>query len=488
MKTTKRKAKSTKKSTKLAAKLAKAKAKLAKLAKLAKVKEIVVNFDGGKLTSDAGVLLLQRVNRILKFTERINRIIADPRDPLYITHQQEDLIIQRVIAIALGYEDVNDHNTLRKDPALLAIIKNHLDEEKPLGSAPTLSRLENRITSKELTDLSKLFVELFIESHVEPPKQIIIDVDATDDPIHGNQEGRYFNGFYDEYCFLPLYFFCGDQLLWAQLRTSERGGAYGVRAIMWYIAKRLREVWPDVEIVLRGDAGFGVARVINYCDRYGLKYILGVASNKVLERLSENIVLATKMFFKDAGSKEALRLFGDIEYQAGTWKKPHRVVVKAERLPDEDNLQGRENTRYIVTNLEGSPTELYEDTYCARGEMENRIKEQQLMLFADRTSCHDFLANRFRLFLSSCAYVLMETLRRTALCDTELAQAQCDTIRLKLFKIAAVVRQSVRRIEFSLSSVFPYRELWRRVYDRLRMAGDSLVFDHLRMAGRVPAD
>ena len=418
MKATKRKAKatkkstkamSTKKSTKLAAKLAKAKAKLAK------AKEIVVNFNGGKLTSNAGVLLLQRVNRILRLIERINRIIADPRDPLYITHQQADLITQRVLAIALGYEDVNDHNTLRKDPALLAVIKNHLDEEKPLGSAPTLSRLENRITSKELTELSKLFVELFIESHVEPPKQIIIDVDATDDPTHGNQEGRYFNGFYDEYCFLPLYFFCGDQLLWAQLRTSDRGGAYGTRAIMWYIAKRLREVWPDVEIVLRGDAGFGVAGIINYCDRNGLKYILGVASNKVLERLSANIVSFAEMSFVDAGSKEAMRFFWDIEYQARLWKKPHRVVVKAERLPDGDNFRGRENTRYIVTNLEGSPKELYEDTYCARGEMENRIKEQQLMLFADRTSCHDFLANRFRLFLSSCAYVLMETLRRTAL-------------------------------------------------------------------------
>jgi len=439
-------------------------------------KKIDVNFNGGKLTSDAGVLLLQRINRILKLTRRINQIIVDPRDPFFITHQQEDLIIQRIFAIALGYEDVNDHYTLRKDPALLAVIKNHLDEENPLGSGSTLSRLENRITREELTELSKLFVELFIESHVEPPKQIIIDVDATDDPTHGKQEGRYFNGFYDEYCFLPLYFFCGDQLLWAQLRTSDRGGAYGTRAIMRYIAKRLKEVWPDVEIVLRGDAGFGVAKLINYCDRNGLKYILGVSSNAVLDRLSANIVSAAEMFFVDAGLKEALRLYWNIEYQAGTWKKAHRVVVKAERLPDGDNFRGRENTRYIVTNLDGSAKELYEDTYCARGEMENRIKEQQLMLFADRTSCHDFLANRFRLFLSSCAYVLMETLRRTALCGTELAQAQCDTIRLKLFKIAAVVRESVRRIEFSLPSVFPLRELWQRIFDRLLVVG------------RVPAD
>ena len=439
-------------------------------------KKIDVNFNGGKLTSDAGVLLLQLINRILKLTERINSIIHDPRNPVFTTHLQKHLLLQRILAIALGYEDVNDHYTLRKDPALLAVIKNHLDEEKPLGSAPTLSRLENRITDQEMAELSKIFVELFIQSFDRPPKQIIIDVDATDDPTHGKQEGRYFNGFYKEYCFLPLYFFCGDQLLWAQLRTSERGGAYGTRAILHYIAKRLKEVWPDVEIVLRGDAGFGVAKLINFCDRNGYKYILGISSNKVLDSLSAKIVSAAEIFFVDAGSKEALQLFWEFEYQAGTWKKSHRVVVKAERLPDEKDFRGRENTRYIVTNLEGTPKELYKDTYCARGEMENRIKEQQLMLFADRTSCHDFLANRFRLFLSSCAYVLMETLRRTVLCGTELAQAQCDTIRLKLFKIAAVVRESVRRIEFSLSSVFPFRELWRRVYDRLLVAG------------RVPAD
>jgi hypothetical protein len=430
-------------------------------------KKIDVDFNGGRLTSDAGILLLQQVDQKIRLVERINRIVDDPRDPLLIAHQQRDLLAQRLYALALGYEDVNDHIQLRKDPALLAVVKNSLDEEQPLGSASTLSRLENRIAKNELADLSKLFVELFLESHDTPPKQIIIDVDATDDTIHGNQEGRHFSGFYDAYCFLPLYFFCGDQLLWAQLRSSKTGGAHGTLALFRYLATRIRQAWPDVEIVLRGDAGFCGPKLLRYCDRNGYKYILGIASNAVLKRLSANIVSAAEMFFVDAGSKEAFRLFWEYEYQAKSWNQARKVIVKAERLPDGENFFGKENTRYVVTNLDGTAKELYENIYCARGDMENRIKEQQSMLFADRTSCHGFEANRFRLFLSSCAYVLMETLRRTALCGTELASAQCGTIRLKLFKVAAVVRESVRRIVFSLSSVFPFQALWRRIFSRL---------------------
>jgi len=221
-----------------------------------RIKPIAVNFNGGKLTSDAGAILLQAVDQKIQLTERINRYIVDPRNPLYITHQQRDLIAQRIYALALGYEDVNDQQTLRKDPALLASIKNDIDDEFPLGSPSTISRLENRITNKEVTDLTKLHVEFFIESHDVPPEQIIIDVDATDDTIHGNQEGKYFNGFYDDYCFLPIYFFCGGQLLWSQLRKSDRGGNHGTLAIFHYLVTRIRQAWPNVEIVLRGDAGF----------------------------------------------------------------------------------------------------------------------------------------------------------------------------------------------------------------------------------------
>jgi len=251
---------------------------------VAKTKKIAVNFEGGSLTSDAGILLLQPVDQKIKLVERINRIINDPRHPVFITHPQAHLIAQRIYAIALGYEDVNDHIALRKDPALLAAIKNNLHEEETLGSASTLSRLENRLSDKELAGLSKLFVELFIESHDKPPEQIIIDVDATDDTIHGKQEGRHFNGFYDSYCFLPLYFFCGDQLLWAQLRSSRRGGAHGTRAIFHYLVARIQKAWPDVEIVLRGDAGFCGPKLLKYCEKNGCKYILGIASNAVLKR------------------------------------------------------------------------------------------------------------------------------------------------------------------------------------------------------------
>jgi hypothetical protein len=358
---------------------------------------------------------------------------------------------------------------MRKDHGLLTAVKNTADEEQPLGSASTLSRLENRITETELAELNKLFTKLFIESFDEPPKQLYFDADATDDIIHGNQEGRYYSAFYDNYCFLPLYIFCGGQLLWAQLRTSDKGQADGALAAFHCIVEMIKQAFPDVEIIFRGDAGFYTPELLDYCERWGHKYILGFSSNQVLKRMSANIVFAAEMFFVENGSQEAFRLFWEYMYQAGTWKIPRKIIVKAERLPDKNNpLIGKANTRYIVTNLEGTAQHLYENIYCARGDMENRIKEQQRMLFADRTSCHYFLANCFRLFLSSCAYVLLETIRRTALQGTELATAQCDTIRLKLFKVAAIVTVSVRRILFSLSSSFPLSALWLQVADRLR--------------------
>jgi len=432
------------------------------------LKPLAIDFSGGRLTSDGGAILLHLVDGKLRLLERIDEIIDDPRDQTYVTHQQRDLIAQRIFGIALAYEDVNDHNRLRTDPALLAAVKNTTDEDQPLGSAPTLSRLENRVTKKEMSDLNKIFVELFIESYDTPPKQIIIDVDATDDLVHGNQEGRYFLKFYDNYCFLPIYFFCGNQLLWSQLRTADKGGAFGAVAIFAYLAKRLKEAFPDVEIVFRGDAGFYTPTLLWYCDRHGYKYIVGYSSNDVLKRKYASLVCASKLFFKDAGSQESFRLFDEFEYQAGTWKVPRKVVVKAERLPKTGDVDGKENTRCVVTNLEGTPQHLYENVYCARGDMENRIKEVQLMLFSDRTSCHDFTANCFRLFLSSCAYVLIETIRRTALQGTPLENAQCDTIRLKLFKVAGKVVESTRRILFSLSSNFPLPALWCRVAERLR--------------------
>jgi hypothetical protein len=232
--------------------------------------------------------------------------------------------------------------------------------------------------------------------------------------------------------------------------------------------KRIKKTFPDVEIILRGDAGFYSPKLLWYCERHGYKYILGYSSNAVLKRMSASLACASKLFFKDAGSQESFRLYGEFEYKAKTWDVARKIITKAEQLPKVGDVEGKENTRHIVTNLEGTPQHLYEDVFCARGDMENRIKEQQLMLFADRTSCHGFEANRFRLFLSSCAYVLMETIRRTALQGTKLETAQCDTIRLKLFKIAGAVKESARRILFSLPSSFPLSALWCLVADRLR--------------------
>lgn len=430
-------------------------------------KKIVVNFEGGKLTSDAGALFFKQLDDKLRLSQRINELIADPRDPVFTVHQQREIIAQRIFSIGLGYEDLNDHFTFRKDPALLAAVKGSVDDESPLASSSTLCRFENRVTEKEVSEAQKLFVELFIESFKSPPKIIFLDFDATNDTVHGKQIGECFNGFYDEHCFLPLYVFCGMQLLFARLRSPKTGQAHGTVAVLNFLVKRLRAAFPDVQIVFRGDAGFYGPKLLDYCERNDLKYIVGFSSNPLLKRMASNYVFASEMFFVEGGSSEPFRIFGDLNYRAKTWSSDRRVIVKAERLLDGENKLGKENTRFIVTNLDGTAKELYEDVYCARGDMENRIKEQQLMLFADRTSCHDFTANRFRLLLSSFSYVLMETMRRTALYGTELAKAQCSTIRLKLFKVAALVKESVRRIVFSLPDAYPFRELWLTVSERL---------------------
>ena len=294
-------------------------------------------------------------------------------------------------------------------------------------------------------------MELFIESHKTPPKQVILDFDATDDLVHGQQEGRFFHGYYDSYCFLPLYVFAGEQLLCAYLRPSNIDEAKHAWAILALIAKRLRQAWPNVKIIFRGDSGFCRHRMLRWCDRHNVDYIVGLAKNPVLLRMSATVMRQAEDQFKQTGQKQ--RLFGQLSYAAGTWDRSRRVISRIE------HGQKGANPRFIVTSLQGDGQTLYEKTYCARGEMENRIKEQQLGLFADRTSCHDFVANQFRLLLSSMAYVLIETLRRTCLAATDLARAQATTIRLKLLKIAAVVRISVRRIVIHLSESFPLGEL-----------------------------
>ena len=424
-------------------------------------KQITADFSGGTLTSDAGALLLREVDRRIGLLDALASCLTDPRDPARITHDLRTLLAQRIYGIAAGYEDLNDHHTLRHDPlfSVLADLPPH--PEAPLASPPTLCRFENRVDRKTLIRMCAVFVEQFIASFDTPPEELVLDFDATDDPVHGQQEGRFFHGYYDGYCFLPLYVFCGDRLLVSYLRPSNIDAARHAWAILKLLVRRLRQAWPSVRIIVRGDSGFCRWRMMRWCDRNHVFYVLGLARNKVLERLAAPFMAEAGVRFKETGQTQ--RSFHEFHYGANTWDRKRRVIVKAEWLP-----KGA-NPRFIVTNLNGlRASALYDEIYVARGDMENRIKEQQLMLFADRTSCHAFLANQFRLLLSSAAYVLMASLRRTALAGTEWATAQVNTIRLKILKVAARVVVSVRRVVLHLSSAYPWQARFRVVLDRLR--------------------
>ena len=427
-------------------------------------RQIVAEFDGGDLTSDGGLPLLREVDRRIGLLDAINNSLRDPRNPFFTVHDQRTLLAQRVYAIAAAYEDLNDHITLRNDTLLQALTQRQLkpsqEEGDPLASPSTLCRLENRVTRGDLLRMAAVFVEQFLASHDSPPEQLILDFDATDDPVHGRQEGRFFHGYYDEYCFLPLYVFCGDQLLAAYLRTADGDGARHSWAILKLLVERFRQAWPSVKIVFRADSGFCRWRMMRWCDRHGVDYLIGLARNQVLERRTQGWTDQAQQQYQQTGQKQ--RIFAELSYAAGTWDRPRRVLVKAEYGDKGDN------PRFLVTSLSGDPRELYEKIYCQRGEAENRIKEQQLHLFAGRTSCHDFLANQFRVMLSAAAYVLMETLRRVGLAGTELAQAQVDTIRLKVLKIGARVVRSVRRIVLHLASGYPLQELLAGVLRRLQ--------------------
>jgi hypothetical protein len=429
--------------------------------------QVVADFTGGTLTSDAGGLLLREIDRRLGLLDALDRAIPDPRDPDAITHSQRTLLAQRVFGIALGYEDLNDHHTLRDDALLQAVTGRGLDPAQPLASPPTLCRLENRLDRLSLVRIARVFVETFIASQATPPQELVLDFDATDDPVHGHQENRFFHGYYDSYCFLPLYVFCGSHLLVAYLRPAKIDVARHAWAILSLLVRRFRLVWPHVRITFRGDSGFCRWKMLRWCDRHGVGYIVGLARNAVLLRQAEPWVRQAEQQFAAAGDKQ--RLFGEVAYAAGTWDRPRRVLVKAERLAEGPN------TRFVVTNLEGAPQALYDEVYCARGDMENRIKEQQLWLFADRTSCHAFVANQFRVLLAAAAYVLVDHLRRDGLAGTELAQAQAGTIRLKLFKLGARVVASVRRVVVHIASGYPLQELFARVAARL-CALPPLVF------------
>ncbi|MEO7317637.1 MAG: IS1380 family transposase [Chthoniobacteraceae bacterium] len=421
-------------------------------------RKIEASFQGGEVSSDGGVMLLREADRRLGLTRALDAALPDPRDPDLITHAQVDLLRQRIYGLALGYEDLNDHDTLRHDLAWQSAV----ERDTALGSSPTLCRLEARASRRSAVAMHAVLLEKFIASFAAPPAELVLDFDATDDRIHGGQEGRFFHGYYGDWCFLPLYVFCGEQLLVSYLRPSNIDAARHAPAILKLLVRRLRQAWPQVRIIFRGDSGFCRWKMLRWCERHGVDYVVGLAKNSRLLALAGDLLQQAAAGHAPSGDKQ--RLFGWLDYAAGSWDRARRVIAKAEHSD-----QGS-NPRFVVTSLPGDAQTIYDDIYCARGEMENRIKEQQLGLFADRTSCHGWWANQLRLLLSSAAYVLLETIRRVGLHGTELGRAQAATIRLKLLKIGTVIVRNTRRIRLLFSSAYPYTALLRTVQARLSTA------------------
>lgn len=421
-------------------------------------RKIEASFTGGDVSSDGGILLLREADRRLGLVAALDAVLVDPRHQVFVTHRQVDLLRQRIYGLALGYEDLNDHATLRGDLAF----QTALERDTELASAPTLCRLEQRVNRQAAVAFHEVLIEQFIASFAEAPTELILDFDATDDRVHGNQEGRFFHGYYGNWCFLPLYVFCGEQLLVSYLRPSNRDGARHAWAILKLLTQRLRAAWPQVRLIVRADSGFSRWKMLRWCERAGVDYIIGLARNRRLEALGAPLLTQAETAY--AAQLQKQRHFAWIDYKAGTWDRQRRVIAKAEF-----SAQGR-NPRFVVTSLEGDAQALYDKVYCGRGEMESRIKEQQLGLFSDRTSCHSWWANQFRVILSAAAYVLMETIRRVGLRGTQLARAQVGTIRLKLLKVGTVIVRNTRRIRFFFANAYPYQELFKSVREALSSA------------------
>jgi hypothetical protein len=435
---------------------------------------VVAGFDGGKMTSDAGGLLLGATERAIRLVDRFAECFADSRAPELIEHTVATLVGQRIFALALGYEDLVDHDELRHDPNM-AVLAGKLSARRkdctPLAGKSTLNRLERG--GAELTRyhriawdgarIEALFVDLFVEAHQHPPKQIILDLDATDDPLHGHQEGRFFRGYYDCYCYLPLYIFSGPHLLAAKLRRADIDGSAGAVEETARIVAQIRARWPEVRIVLRADSEFAREALMKWCELNGVDFLFGLAKNK---RLVAEIAAELAVAEEDSkATDQPARRFKEFQWSTrDSWSRQRRVIAKAEWTA------GAANPRFVVTSLSAeaaAPQPLYEEIYSARGDMENRIKECQLDLFADRTSAATMRANQLRLWFASMAYVLLCALRRLALQQTRLAKATCGTIRLKLLKIGALVRASVRRITFAMASGCPYQRDFARAHAEL---------------------
>lgn len=443
-------------------------------------RKLVASFDAEHITSDGGVVLLHRVDRRFGLLQRFSKCFVDHRKPELVEHEVEQLLRQRVFGIACGYEDLNDHSTLRDDPLLAAVVgkadplgndrREKKDRGHPLASPSTLNRLE--LTPADASAESRyrkvvydgaaiedFFVDAYLDANSKAPEEITLDLDATDDIIHGTQEGRFFHGYYGNYCYLPLYIFAGDFLLCAKLRKADIDGSAGALDEVKRIVARIRQRWPKVRFVLRADSGFARDELMTWSEENGIDFVFGLAKNGRLEKMIEAELEAVKQQASESGAPA--RMFRELRYRTlDSWSRERRVVAKAEHLGE------KSNPRFVVSSLSVERYEaraLYEGLYCARGDMENRIKEQQLDMFADRTSAHTMRANQLRLWFSSVAYVLMNLLRHFGLRGTEFENAQAGTIRTKLLKLGAMVRVSVRRVVLSLSAAAPVRDVFHRI-------------------------
>jgi hypothetical protein len=437
-------------------------------------REVVARFDGGTISSDGGALLLRQTENRLNLLGRLAECFLDGRNQKLVAHPVAEMLAQRIYGLALGYEDLNDHEQLRTDP-LFSVLAGRSEPDQPLAGKSTLNRMElgtgingryKKITYwKEAVD--ELLVKVFIEAHQNAPAEIVLDVDTTDLPLHGKQEGRFFHGYYDSYCYLPLYVFCGEHVLCARLREANHDAAFGCLAEIRRIVAQIRAEWPEVKIVLRGDSGFCRNQWMSWCENNGVDYVFGLARNQRLRRIiGQQMHEATSQWNRTG---QPARVFTEFEYSTkktkkGGWDCERRVVAKAEPI------DGKENPRFVVTSLRGDSWEarrLYQEIYCARGDMENRIKEQ-FSLFADRVSTETMRANQLRLYLSAMAYILVSGLRRLGRRATELAQAQVSTIRTKLLKIGAQIRVTVRKVWVSMASSYPWQDLYQQVWTNLR--------------------
>ncbi len=419
-----------------------------------KNKKIVANFKGGAITSDAGALLLREVDKKLCLTKNISKLIPDRREPGKIKHKITDMLRQRIYGLALGYEDLNDHIHLRKD----LILRTAIEKDDILASSSTLCRFENKCERKIAFDIHKEMLNQFVKSFKKIPEKITLDFDSTDLPIHGKQENRHYHGYYKCDCFLPLHVFCEEKLLVSYLRPSNIDGAKHAWAILSLLVKYLKKIWPNVKIVFRADSGFCRPKMLTWCEKNNIDYIVGIGANLTLQKIINPLLNKAKKEFEISGEKQ--QLFTDFYYCAKSWNKQRRIIGKAEY-----NHKG-DNKRFIITTLSESSEMVYKNVYCPRGNMENKIKEQ-FELFSYRTSCHEWWPNQFRVLLAGLSYILIENLRAIYLKETQLFTSQINTIRLKLFKIGAVICKNTRRIMIYISSSYPYQNIFQNLVTKL---------------------